>query len=35
MFLVIPEAERKNKKIIFKLHFILHCTENKEGDFKK
>lgn len=35
MFLVIPEAERKNKKIIFKLHFILHCTENKEGDLKK
>ena len=32
MFLIIPEAERLNTKLIFKLHFTLHFTENKAGD---
>ena len=32
MFLITPEAERLNTKLIFKLHFTLHFTENKGGD---
>ena len=32
MFLIIPEPERLNTKLIFKLHFTLHFTENRGGD---